>query len=103
MLFGKALEDGALRLTSRRKRNVITGLGAIQHPADHAVLSLVNGARRSFAAHRAINTFDSQLAGMRRSVRFPTADFSVARLPTGEASVYRLLYPLINRPGGRAA
>src|SRR5258708_28391245 len=100
MLFGKALEYGALRLTSRRKRNVITRLGAIQHPGDHAVLPLVNGARRSFAAHRAINSFDGQLAGMRRSARFPTADFSFARLPSGDAYVYRLLYRLINRRGG---
>src|SRR5260370_3560477 len=100
MLFGKALEYGALRLTSRRKRNVITRLGAIQHPGDHAVLPLVNGARRSFAAHRAINRFDGQLAAMSRSVRFPSADFSFARLPSGEAYVYRLLHRLINRRGG---
>src|SRR5258708_16646613 len=100
MLFGKALEYGALRLTSRRKRNVITRLGAIQHPGDHAVLPLVNGARRSFAAHRAINSFDGQLAGMRRSVRFPTADFSFPQLPSGEPYGYPLLSPLINLPAG---
>src|SRR6266481_1060545 len=58
VLFGKALKNGALGLSRRWERNAIMGLGSVEHPRDHAVIPLVDRARRSLATHRAIDGFN---------------------------------------------
>src|SRR5258707_11797068 len=75
-------------------------IGSVEHPCDHAVISLVDWAERTFATHGAIDGFDGQFAGMRGGVCLPTADLSLARLPGGEADVHGLLDRLVDNFGG---
>src|SRR3979411_3198841 len=100
MLFGKALQNGALGLFRRGDGNTIMSVGSVEHPRDHAVIPLVDRARRSLATHRAIDGFNGQFAGVGRRVCLPTADLSLARLPGGEADVHGLLDGLVNNFGG---
>src|SRR5208283_5720662 len=68
----------------------------VKHPRDHAVLALIDRARRALAAHRAVHRLDRELAGMRRRVRLPARDLALARLAGGEADMHRLLHGLVD-------
>src|SRR5579863_9195741 len=60
---------------------LILGVGAAQHPGDDGVLAFINRAWASLAAHRAIDRFDCELAGVSRHEGLPRADLALARLP----------------------
>src|SRR5260370_35942473 len=78
------------------------GIGSVEHPCDHAVISLVDWAGRTFATHGAIDGFDGELAGVGGGVFLPPAYLSLARLPGGEADVHGLLDRLVDNLGGES-
>src|SRR5579862_960193 len=96
MLFRVAIEDGAFWFSTRRKRNRIFGIHAAEYGRDDALFTFINGARRIFAAHRSIDSFDGELSGVRGSERFPAADLSFARLACSNAYMHGLLNRLVD-------
>jgi len=106
VLGGVLLRVGFQNLTARLARlgqpDLIDGVGAVEHPGDHAVFALVDRRRGRLAAHGPVDGLHGLLARKGWRIGLPARDLALARLAGLERHVHGLLHRLVDDLGGES-